>query len=83
MEAAHSAAISVYDELFDFIIEKATPEEVLAFRASPKVQERAAYLTDRNNAGKLTNEETVELKALMDLTLMVSALKARALEQMS
>ncbi|MBC7813384.1 MAG: hypothetical protein H7175_19650 [Burkholderiales bacterium] len=83
MEAVRSVSVSVYDELFDFIIEKVSPEEVLAFRASPKVQERAAYLTDQNNAGKLTDKEAVELKALMDLTLLVSVLKARALEKMS
>ena len=75
-------SISVYDDLFDFIIEKATPEAVLAFKVSPKAQKRAAKLLDKNNAGTLTPKERAELDEMAEFNLLGSALKARALEKM-
>lgn len=76
---ATSRITPVYDELLDYLVGKATPAEILAFRPSPTAQERADYLTDKNKEGALTPEEADELQQLLELDAFVSTLKARAL----
>ena len=68
----------IYDELLDYLVEKATPEEILAFRASEKAEARAADLLDRNNAGTLMPEEELELQQLLYFDSRISVLKAKA-----
>jgi hypothetical protein len=68
----------VYDELLDYLVEKAAPEEILAFRASEKAEARAADLLDRNNAGTLTPEEAIELQQLLYFDSRISVLKTQA-----
>jgi hypothetical protein len=68
----------VYDELLDYLVEKATPEEILAFRASEKAEARAADLLDRNNAGTLSPEEAIELQQLLYFDSRISVLKTQA-----
>lgn len=68
----------IYDELLDYLVEKATPEEILAFRASEKAEARAADLLDRNNAGLLSPEEVLELQQMLYFDSRISVLKARA-----
>lgn len=76
-----SPALSpIYDELMEYLVEKATPEEILAFRLSETAQERAEYLTERNKAGVLTPEEKVELDQMFEFDQLVSLLKAKAHE---
>lgn len=73
----------VYDDFLDFIFEKATPEEILAYEASPKAQERAVELLERGSAGELTPEEIAELDQMLYTHRLVSVMKARALEALS
>lgn len=68
----------IYDEILDYLIEKATPEEILGFKASEKAEDRAAYLLDQNNAGLLSAEETLELQQMLYFDGRISVLKARA-----
>lgn len=68
----------IYDELLDFLLERATPEEILAFKASDKADERAEYLLDRNNAGTLTPEEKLELQQMLHFDRKISVMKAQA-----
>ena len=42
--------VPAFDELLDYLVSKASPEEILAFRPSEKAQERADYLTELNKA---------------------------------
>jgi hypothetical protein len=72
----------IYDEILDYLIAKATPEEILAFRASSEADERAAYLIDGNNAGTLTLEEQIELQQMLYFDSRISVLKARAAAQL-
>jgi hypothetical protein len=68
----------IYDELLDFLLERATPEEILAFKASEKAEERAEYLLDGNNAGILSPEERIELQQMTYFDRKISVLKAQA-----
>lgn len=73
----------IYDELIEYLVQKATPEEILAFRLSKTAQERAEYLTEQNKAGVLTPEEKVELDQLIEFDQLVSLLKAKAVQALS
>jgi hypothetical protein len=68
----------IYDELLNFLIERATPEEILSFKPSEKAEGRAEDLLDRNNAGTLTPEETLELQQMLYFDRKTSVLKAQA-----
>ncbi len=70
----------VYDEFLNYLIEKASPQEILAFKPSLESQERAIELLERNNAGTLTPDEIAELEQMRQVDRLVSVLKARALE---
>lgn len=68
----------IYDELLDFLLEKAMPEEILAFQASPNAQSRAEYLLKKNNAGELSPAEEIELAQMLYFDRKISVLKAKA-----
>jgi hypothetical protein len=70
-----------YDELVNYLIEKASPQEILAFTPSLDAQERAIELLERSNAGLLTPDEMAELEQMRQVDRLVSMLKARALEK--
>jgi hypothetical protein len=67
-----------YDRLISHIVEKWSPEEILAFQVSDEEQERAEYLLDQNNEGRLTSEEYAELQQMLHFDRLVSLFKAKA-----
>ena len=73
----------IYNELLDYLIEKATPEEILAFKVSESAQVRADDLTDKNKSGTLTADESAELSQMLEFDMLVTVLKAKALEALS
>lgn len=70
----------VYDGLMNFLVEKATPQEILAFKPSEEEQARADELAEKNKEGTLTSDEAHELREMLELDAFVAALKLRALE---
>ena len=68
----------IFEELLDFLVEKATPQELLTFRASEAAQQRANDLTEKNKSGTLSAAERLELEQMLEFDLLVTALKARA-----
>ena len=70
--------VSVYDEFLEYLAQRATPEEILAFKASEAAQKRADELTEHNKSGTLTLEETAELDQMLHFNRLVSMLKAKA-----
>jgi hypothetical protein len=76
---ASSMLSPVYDALLDYLVEKATPQEILAFAISAEARERAHDLMERNNMGILTSEEEMELQQILYVERLVAMLKSRAL----
>jgi trans-aconitate methyltransferase len=68
-----------HDSMLDFLVEKATPQEILAFKVSQAEQERTLELLDKQNEGTLTPEEEAELEAIRQMDLLYMALRAKAL----
>jgi hypothetical protein len=71
--------LPAFDAFLDYLVEKATPQEILAFSVSEEEQERATELLERQNAGQLTSEEKIELDRMLEFDRWVSLLKAKAL----
>jgi hypothetical protein len=80
---ASTALSPIYDELLEYLVQKATPQEILAFHLSETAQERAEYLTERNKSGMLTSEEKLELEQMIEFDQLVSLLKAKAFQALS
>ncbi len=70
-----------YNHLLDYLIDKASPQNILAFSLSDEEKERAVELLDKQDEGTLTTEEATELEEMREVELFVSLLKAKALTQ--
>lgn len=68
---------SALDEVIDFLLSSPTSAQILEFKASEAVQERIAYLLDKNRNVKMTDEENAELDELEQMDHFVTMLKAR------
>jgi hypothetical protein len=68
-----------YAELVEFLVEKITPEQMLAFKPSAKAQKRADELAEKNKSGNLSADEETELQHLLEYNMLMTALRARAL----
>ena len=68
----------VYEEMMDFLASGPTPEQIIAHKASPQLQQRLEALLDKNREEALTEEETAELNAFEQVNDVMSSLKLRA-----
>jgi hypothetical protein len=73
-----NATVPVYMELVDFVARGATAEEVANFRPSPEAQKRVAELLERQRESELTEEETAELDAFVQLEHILGLARAKA-----
>jgi len=69
---------SPMERLLNRVVEKMTPEEIMAFAPTQEEQHRADELTARNKEGKLTTEEADELEEMIAFNRLVTLLKVKA-----
>lgn len=65
-------------EVAQFLAGGPTPEEILAFHASPEVNERMYELIDRERDEHITEEERQELESYMYIEHLMRLIKAEA-----
>lgn len=70
---------TAYDYLLDYLVEKASPEEILAFELPQLLQEQARSLRAKK-PDELSPEENRELSQLLETEALITALRGRALE---
>jgi hypothetical protein len=70
----------VYRYVLAFLAKDPSPQEILDFRLTPAMQERASDLLEKNRSGELTAVESAELDEYVHINDLVSLLKARALQ---
>jgi hypothetical protein len=73
---------SVYDELAMFLA-SLSPRKVLAYKASPKAQERVNTLLEKNKNAGLTNDENAEMERFMTVEHIVRLAKAKAMQELN
>ncbi|MGH7998635.1 MAG: hypothetical protein ACREPR_04180 [Brasilonema sp.] len=69
---------TVYQEVLDFLIQRPTPEEIIAFKISSSTQTRLQVLLEINRSATLSPMELAELDVYEQLEHMMILLKARA-----
>jgi len=72
--------LPVTDTFLNFLLEKATPEEILAFQVSEEEKEYAQELIERKSEGILTPEEAEQLDQITEFNSLVMVLKSRAMK---
>ncbi|MCU0479954.1 MAG: hypothetical protein MUE54_01930 [Anaerolineae bacterium] len=78
-----SVVINAYQQLIDYLAEKATPEQLLAFQLSDAEQERARELLEKNAQNMLSTEEQHEFEQMIYFDRIMSRLKARAMAELN
>lgn len=68
---------SLVDEVAEFLASTPSREELLRFRPSEPVQERARELLDKLKAGRLSDDERRELDRFEHLEVLMRLVKAR------
>ena len=72
------AAPPLYQELADFLSASPSPSETVAFKISPAAQDRLEDLLYRNREEELSSAERAELETYLQMSQVVTRLKARA-----
>lgn len=80
--AVSTHLLPLYDQFLDYLVEKASPQDILAFKASPDAQALAQDLIERNSAGELSPQELHQLEQMLQFERMMGLLKAKALKAM-
>jgi len=76
---ASSSFAPVHDHFLNYLVEKATPQEILAYEIPESAKERTIELLDKQDEGTLTPEEAEELEQIAQMDLLLTALHAKAL----
>lgn len=69
---------SAYDQFLEYLAEKVSPADILAFKAPEKDQQRLDTLTEKNKTDTLTSDESAELEDLLAFNRVMTLLKTRA-----
>jgi hypothetical protein len=72
---------AVYQEVINFLIKHPTPEEIIAFKVSPKAQAQLEFLLAKNRSATISSMELAELDVYEQLDHLMILLKARALKR--
>lgn len=73
------AQTPLYDYLLDYLVDKASPQEILAFELPQESREREVYLLEKQKNTDITPDEARELSRLLEVEALISALQSRAL----
>lgn len=67
-----------YAEVLDFLLNRPTPQDIVAFKVSPAAQARLGELLDKNRADELSETEAAELDLYEQIEHLMILLKAKA-----
>lgn len=70
--------LTMFNEILDFLASTPTPEDIIAFKPSDTLSQRALYLLERNREDELTSEERIEMDEFMRMNHFMNMLKIRS-----
>ncbi len=74
---------TLFDEILDFLASTPTPEQIIEFHPSERLQLRLRDLLDRNRNGVLRGDESTELDEFSRMNHLMSMLKIRARKRLT
>lgn len=74
---------TTYDEIIDFIATGTSPDKVIAFRPSKKMQAHVSALLSKEKNSALTADEKIELDNYSVIEHLMRMAKARAFQIMN
>ena len=69
---------TLFSEILDFLASTPTPENIIAFRPSDRLEQRLSFLLEQNGEDALTAEERRELDEFLRMNHFMNILKIRA-----
>jgi hypothetical protein len=75
-------ATLAYEEVLEFLLNRPTPEAIVAFKVSSAAQARIRMLLENNREATLNAAETAELDLYEQLEHLMMLLKAKARTQL-
>lgn len=70
--------VLLLDEITDFLASNPTPQDIIAFKPSETLEQRALDLLQRNRENRLTPEEKTEMEAFIQMDHFMTMLKAKS-----
>lgn len=74
---------TLFSEIIDFLASTPTPEDIIAFKPSGRLEQRVSDLLERNRQDTLTAEGRAELDEFLRMNHFMNMLKIRAREKLS
>lgn len=74
---------TLFSEIIDFLASTPTPEDIIAFKPSGRLEQRLSDLLERNRQDTLTAEGRAELDEFLRMNHFMNMLKIRAREKLS
>jgi hypothetical protein len=71
------------NEVAQFLVGGPTLEEIIAFHASPEVNERMYELIEREQAGEITEDEQSELETYLYIDHLMRLIKGKAHQKLA
>lgn len=72
---------TLFSEIIDFLASTPTPEDIVAFKPSDRLEQRLTYLLDKNRDETLTLDERTQLDEFLRMNHFMNMLKIRAREK--
>jgi len=69
---------TLLDEVLNFLVSTPTPQQIIDFHLSERLQQRLSYLLHENKVRRLTDAENAELDEYSSLNHFMSLLKIKA-----
>ncbi|MEO6038275.1 MAG: hypothetical protein ABIQ93_07680 [Saprospiraceae bacterium] len=77
------APVRFFDEIIDFLTSAPTPQEIVAYRPSSALQQRAEELTEKSKTGALSEPDQKELDYFLVIEHLMRMAKIRARQRLA
>lgn len=75
---AFAPAGTLLDEITDFLVASPSPQEIIAFQTSERLNQHLHDLLDKNRESSLSSDEQIELNRFLEIGHLLTLLKAKA-----
>jgi hypothetical protein len=73
----------IFSEVMDFLVTSPSPNDIIAFKPSSKLEERLSELLSKKQESTLADDEQIELAEFLRLNHFMNMLKIRARQKLN